>query len=85
MSSPELLPGQPKGHARLEGEDSRPIKTPDPFSISNSQPVKAGWQGLASAPLEATPPGFSVRNPSGIPAAAVVDRGALVSSSFPAR
>jgi len=36
-------------------------------------------------PLEATLPGISVRKPSGIPAAAVVDRGALVSSSVPAR
>jgi hypothetical protein len=51
----------------------------------NKKSAKAGRQGLASAPLEATRPGFSWRKPSGIPAAAVVDRGALVSSSFPAR
>jgi len=69
--------------------------------------MKQGGKALASAPLEATLPGFSWRNsgrltvsaartnvmllirrivrPSGIPAAVVGDRGALVSSSFPVR
>jgi len=46
---------------------------------------KAGGGLAAPVPLEATLPGFSGRKPSGIPAAAVVDRGALVSSSFPPR
>jgi len=51
---------------------------------STDEEDQVAWS-IAPAPLGATLPGFSSWKPSGIPAAAVCDRGALVSSSFPSR